>query len=126
MMKSSMGGYINTVFVYGTLKRGQGNHGILHNKSEFVAHARIGNEFTAYSKGIGYPFMAEVAGIGCVGEVYQVNDEVLANLDRLEGHPGYYERKVRPVVCGDGTEVLAWVYLMGNEVPAGVDIIEEW
>ena len=117
---------MNTVFVYGTLKRGQGNHRLLDNRSEFVADARIGNEFTAYSKGIGYPFMAESPGAGCAGEVYRVNDDVLANLDRLEGHPRYYERKVRPVVCGDGTEVLAWVYLMGTEVPAGVDIIEEW
>jgi gamma-glutamylcyclotransferase (GGCT)/AIG2-like uncharacterized protein YtfP len=45
------------------------------------------------------------------GEVYEVTPDVLQELDFLEGHPDFYERRV--VTLEDGTE--AWVYLLPNE-----------
>ncbi|TNF24106.1 MAG: gamma-glutamylcyclotransferase [Deltaproteobacteria bacterium] len=42
-----------------------------------------------------------------IGEVYEVGPRTLAALDRLEGHPGFYER--RPIRLEDGEEVQAYL-----------------
>jgi gamma-glutamylcyclotransferase (GGCT)/AIG2-like uncharacterized protein YtfP len=50
-----------------------------------------------------------------VGEVYDVDAVTLAALDRLEGHPRFYER--RTVRLDDGDEVAA--YVLPNEQAHG-------
>jgi gamma-glutamylaminecyclotransferase len=44
-------------------------------------------------------------------EVYRVNDAQLRGLDRLEGHPTFYERRRTDVVV-DGKLVDAWMYFI--------------
>jgi gamma-glutamylcyclotransferase (GGCT)/AIG2-like uncharacterized protein YtfP len=90
------------VFVYGTLRRGQGNYPVMQ---------RAGGEFVrdAVIKGKVYrtmlPFL--VPGNEDVpGEVFEVPPEGIPVLDYLEGHPDFYQR--RPTQTTDGEEVIAY------------------
>lgn len=94
------------VFVYGTLKRGHGNHRLLqdaHFLGEFVTE----NKWTMYSTG-GFPAVVHGDSDYISGEVYEVNDEQFKNLDRLEGYPTMYTRERIEV---DGLDELPWMYV---------------
>lgn len=91
------------VFVYGTLKRGHGNHHWLGD-APFLGEAVL-PDVVLHDLG---PFPMAVPGEGVVrGEVYGVDADGLARLDRLEGYPRLYDR--RPLLLADGRR--AWVYL---------------
>jgi len=78
------------LFVYGSLKRGQANHGELV-AARFVAPARTAPRF-ALRMIDGYP--ALVAGDrSIVGELYQLSPAALAELDDFEGD-GYRRTEV--------------------------------
>lgn len=97
----------HTVFVYGSLMRGYGNHGLL-TESTFIRRASIAG-YALHSLG-SFPAAIPDDGNGSVlyGEVYSVNDATLARLDRLEGHPTFYERQV--VETESGSQVSMYVY----------------
>ncbi|MCT0207546.1 gamma-glutamylcyclotransferase [Synechococcus sp. CS-1332] len=91
------------VFVYGTLKRGHGNHHWLAG-APFQGDVEL-TGVVLHDLG---PFPMAVTGEGTVrGEVYAVDAAGLARLDRLEGYPRLYDR--RPLPLADGRR--AWVYL---------------
>lgn len=101
---------MHTVFVYGSLMQGYGNHGLLTESSTtFKGRASV-EEFALHSLG-SFPAAVPCAGNGSVihGEVYLVSDSTLARLDRLEGHPTFYERQV-VTLQGLDTEVFMYVY----------------
>lgn len=77
-------------FVYGTLRKGYGNHPILED-SLFVGNAKSLPQYTMLHLG-GFPGVVAGGTTSIVGELYDVDDETLANLDRLEGHPNFYKR----------------------------------
>ena len=84
---------MNTIFVYGTLKRGGSNHVFLR-RQRFLGEARTVPGFVLYSLG-DYPGMVRAPGdtAGVTGELWVVDDDCLAELDRLEGlAEGLYER----------------------------------
>jgi gamma-glutamylcyclotransferase (GGCT)/AIG2-like uncharacterized protein YtfP/cation transport regulator ChaC len=102
------------VFVYGTLRRGEANYGLLEGADRVAS--------TAYTKGrlvdtgYGYPAMiADKDGI-VIGELYEVDDGGLLRLDELEdyygpGHPqNLYERTWIEVQTDRGAEE-AWAYI---------------
>lgn len=106
------------VFVYGTLKRGYRNHYLLEGKEGKPAYA-IGMDMY---EGPGFPFAKEGGGI-IKGELYEVERNTLERLDRLEGHPFFYRRKIKEVVC-DGKKQKAYVYLYDKvhterKIPSG-------
>jgi gamma-glutamylcyclotransferase (GGCT)/AIG2-like uncharacterized protein YtfP len=91
------------VFVYGTLKRGQVNHHCLA-QARWLGDAELPG-LVLHDLG---PFPMAVPGDGCIrGELYGVDAEALARLDRLEGCPRLYERQRWSLRDGG----LAWVYL---------------
>jgi gamma-glutamylcyclotransferase (GGCT)/AIG2-like uncharacterized protein YtfP len=91
------------MFVYGTLKRGHGNHHWLAD-APFLGEAEL-PDVVLHDLG---PFPMAVPGEGTViGEVYRIDAGALARLDRLEGYPRLYDR--RPLPLADGRS--AWVYL---------------
>ena len=55
-----------------------------------------------------FPGVCVVGNDQIQGEVYHIDDETLARLDHLEGHPSFYERKL--VWLHDGTS--AWCYIL--------------
>jgi gamma-glutamylcyclotransferase (GGCT)/AIG2-like uncharacterized protein YtfP len=67
--------------VYGTLKRGNGNHYLLKN-SEFLGRGKVLG--TLYDMGL--PGYKREGSYTVHGELFRVNDETLQRLDRLEGY----------------------------------------
>lgn len=87
---------MHTVFVYGSLMRGYGNH-VLLKDSSFISEATT-EGLNLYSLGAFPAVKASDDRASVVhGEMYEVDDEALAALDRLEGHPTFYKRKTRKV-----------------------------
>lgn len=87
------------LFVYGTLRRGGPNHERLA-RARFVGAATTAERYALFVDGI--PFLAASPAVHRVrGEVYAVDAETLAELDRLEGHPRWYERRPVAVVLDD-------------------------
>ncbi|MCP3163147.1 gamma-glutamylcyclotransferase family protein [Myxococcus qinghaiensis] len=78
------------VFVYGTLLSGEPNHGLLRG-ARLVGSARTLPRFTLYDYGP-FPALASGGKHAVAGELYEVDAVMLAALDRLEGHPCFYER----------------------------------
>jgi gamma-glutamylaminecyclotransferase len=83
---------MSRVFVYGTLKRGGDNHGWIE-KQQFVSEARTKPLYRMFDLG-GYPGMIfSQEGLAIAGEVWDVDEAGLAQLDVLEDvEGGEYER----------------------------------
>lgn len=80
--------YSVKLFVYGTLMAGESNHWWLKG-AEFLGSDELEN---AQLFNIGaYPMLFHGDGI-VVGELYQVSLQTMQLLDRLEGHPDYFQR----------------------------------
>lgn len=106
------------VFVYGTLRKELGNHYLLQD-SVYLGTGSTLDHFVMLESSIGrsIPYVVKLNETNKVlstiveGEVYEVDDLTLANLDRLEGHPGWYKREYIDVVLDDEI-VKAMIYLM--------------
>lgn len=72
------------VFVYGTLKMGKSNHPLLRDSAYLTDH-ETDPEFLMINLG-GFPGVVRDGATSIKGEVYEVDDETLARLDRLEGY----------------------------------------
>ena len=96
------------VFVYGTLMRDEINHRLLAT-ARFVAEAHTEPGFELFDLGH-FPAMSAGGQTVVHGEIYAVDDQTLVRLDRLEGHPEFYQRT--PIRLADGQEVQT--YLMGD------------
>jgi gamma-glutamylaminecyclotransferase len=84
------------LFVYGTLRRGQANHFLLAT-ARFVGAGRTATRHAMFVEG--HPYLAEHPPVHHVrGEVYAVDAATLAELDLLERHPDWYERRPVDVV----------------------------
>ncbi|KAH7945932.1 hypothetical protein HPB49_017095 [Dermacentor silvarum] len=87
------------VFVYGTLKVGEINHSSLTDPDNGMADL-VGAAITidkwplVILPSSGVPYMLDIKGQGyrVVGEVYTVDDKMLAKLDELESVPELYYR----------------------------------
>jgi len=97
------------VFVYGTLRRGGSNHGLLRTSR------RLGEFVTppVYRMLDLGPFPGVVDGEHAIrGEVYEVSPAVLRRLDALEDHPRRYRRRVLQTPWGR-----AWIYIYRAPAP---------
>lgn len=75
------------VAVYGSLRKGLGNHRLLKD-SEYLGDFKSEPVFNLHSLG-GFPGLKEGGETSVVMEVYSVTDEVAKNVDSLEGYtPG--------------------------------------
>ena len=112
------------VFVYGSLKQGHSNHGLLA-KYRMVTRDYIEGPYNMYSLGY-FPGVVEDTAEGApkrriYGEVYEVDLDGLASLDLLEGHPTFYCR--HKVNTEGGVRV--WVYLLQNAATLNVQQVVE-
>jgi len=106
------------VFVYGTLRKELGNHYLLQD-SVYLGTGSTLDHFVMLESSLGHsiPYVVKLNKTNKIlstiveGEVYEVDDLTLANLDRLEGHPGWYKREYIDVVLDDEI-VKAMIYLM--------------
>jgi len=105
------------IFTYGTLMAGQPNHRLLA-RAKRIGPARTQPRFDLVDLG---PFPGMVTGgtTAVLGEVYEVDRETLAALDRLEGHPRFYERKT--IRLANGQWIATYIY---PQRPSGRPLIE--
>jgi gamma-glutamylcyclotransferase (GGCT)/AIG2-like uncharacterized protein YtfP len=105
------------VAVYGSLRKTLGNHYLLSEAQYLGTTTTTG--FTMFSLG-GFPYILPSNNeTPIVIEVYKVTSEEFDRLDRLEGYPRFYDRKVISTEFGD-----AWIYFIDEhkdvpEVPHG-------
>ena len=74
--------------------------------------------FTAFSRGWdgGVADVVEAVGDEVWGFLYEITPEDLSALDRYEGYPNYYNRRLLPVVPKvNHSAVEAWVYFVVNK-----------
>ncbi len=101
------------LFVYGTLRTPVGGPA-----EDTAYHDQIAASITSATRGVlanaelfdfgAYPGIAPGAGT-VQGEVFEIDDAVLARADEIEGHPDFYERRLETIDV-DGSPIEAWVY----------------
>jgi gamma-glutamylaminecyclotransferase len=89
------------VFVYGSLLRGERNHGQMEG-ARFLGLARTLARYALYHLGT-YPGMTEGAQ-AIEGELYEVDARHLAALDAFEGHPTHFRRSAVALESGGWAE----------------------
>ena len=94
------------IFTYGTLMAGQPNHRLLL-RAKRIGPARTQPRFDLVDLGP-FPGMVTGGSTAVTGEVYAVDQETLAALDRLEGHPRFYQR--RTIRLANGQWIAAYIY----------------
>ena len=93
------------VFVYGSLKSGHYNHGLLSNAA-FISTHITEPQFTLLDLGK-YPGVL-CHGDTCIhGEIYSVDHQTFIALDELEAYPDMYDRILIPTEHGQ-----AWMYTL--------------
>lgn len=100
------------IFVYGTLKRGIHNHSLLAD-SIYHGEGQTVEKFRMLLPS--FPvILPDENGYPVKGELYQVDDEVLHRLDRLEGEGYVYHRKPVTIQLSN-SEIAAEIYI-GDDV----------
>lgn len=97
------------IFVYGTLRRGEHNHGHL-GPARYVGDAWTQPGYELVDLGE-YPALLEDGSDAVRGELYEVPEHWLPHLDAFEDVPDLYERK--PIALRDGQAI---GYVMRREV----------
>lgn len=102
----------HTVFVYGTLKKYNGNHGLLASSTtEPLGDAFLKGLNLVYCYGdSGFPVSYDDEGSTISGELYLVDDTTLTNLDMLEGAPDMYTQEESTAYLPDGSEMKTKYY----------------
>lgn len=96
------------LLVYGTLKRDKSNHRKL-GLSEFVGEATTAQPYLLLqAPNIHYPFLLDIPVAPITGELYEVSDTDLPNIDSFEGHPHFFQR--RSIKLTDGREAFVYFY----------------
>ena len=116
------------VGVYGTLKKGNGNQGVMqYAGGEFVANAKTKHPMRLCISGLPYLIKGtHEDGHFVHMELYLVNDLGLKTLDALEGHPHFYEREKLEVVTTEGEEMTPWVYQVGETYDKSLTYYEKY
>lgn len=131
---SVMSDDLDHIFIYGTLKRGHTNHDDHLKLENHVGEYRtkecyplaIANEWFA-------PVLLLEEGIGhrVLGELYCVNDEKLAELDRLEHahHARGYKRiliEIQDIKDGEYVDAFAYMNERKNLVHVSLEYMSEY
>jgi len=103
--------------VYGTLKKGFGNHFYLE-RARFLGKGETVEKYALYELEI--PYVVKNKKVSTIkGEVYEVERKDLIAIDRLENHPWHYKREKVRVKLEDGREVKAWIYFINPKSGLG-------
>lgn len=96
------------LFIYGTLKKGGALSANMKGQS-FLGNVKTLPEYKLYKIGW-FPGLVEDAehGTSIEGELYEVDDNTVAVLDRVEGVPSLYRRE--PVKIQDQEDVQSYFY----------------
>ena len=109
-------GQYNTVFVYGSLLSGLGNHTLLErHRAINRGSATLKGEYEMLDLG-SFPALVDSKNQSTIkGELYTVGPQGLKALDQLEGHPTFYKRTRVAVQNEDGHTVLCQTYILATK-----------
>ena len=98
------------LFVYGSLMKNRWNHGFMEN-AEFIGEAVL-HDYALYHL-ITYPAIKPEAGAKVKGELYEIDEAMLPDLDDLEDEGSEYQRTLVKIQLGNEMlEASAYVYLL--------------
>ena len=100
----------NLMAVYGTLKFKGSNYYHYLMDSELVGSGYTKDEYPLIINGLPYLLSKKGVGHNVDVDVFLVNEQDMAEIDILEGHPKWYKREIIPIELNDGNIVNAWVY----------------
>lgn len=109
------------VAVYGSLLSGLGNHRLLET-STLVMNAEIAIPFKMIDLGAFPGLVTTEENQNITVEIYEVEDDIFARLDRLEGYPNFYDRYIIPPIENIND---IWIYFLADDnyqtqvVPSG-------
>ncbi|CAM1291806.1 GGACT (predicted) [Pycnogonum litorale] len=125
---------VNFLFVYGTLKVNEPNHGLMkdaeNGNAEFVGNARSVRKFRmVIASRYNIPYLLDTGGsdgLNVMGEIFRIDDKMLNKTDDLECHPHYYERFIEQYELLDGGKVIrtmnCWCYFLKKFKPFMLDL----
>lgn len=97
------------VFVYGTLKKGKKNHSYINKEMEKEIELNVPG-FLYWNINRYYPhFISNPFGMNIKGELYDLTESEVKNIDKLEGHPDFFKRKKTII---DGEEIYYYEYIL--------------
>jgi gamma-glutamylaminecyclotransferase len=102
------------LFVYGTLMRGGARHRVLVGQ-RFLGEARTCPHYALFDLGA-YPglVLSEAEGRSIHGELYEIDADLIARLDRIEGAPSLF--RLEPILIdGYAGGVFAYFYQPSTE-----------
>lgn len=106
------------VSVYGTLRKNQGNHRLIEH-AKFIQEALTVDKYPLVVEGLPYLFNHPGVGHQIECEIYKVDADTLARLDRLEGHPTFYYRQeinfAPKDLSGFNSDSKAWIYFINRK-----------
>ena len=95
------------VFVYGTLRKGEENHGLLA-RARMLGTTKADDGYTMIDLG-DYPAVISNGKNAVFGEVYEISEDMLKGVDELEECPDYYRRMLIATPYGN-----AWIYVLAR------------
>lgn len=108
----------NYVAVYGTLKYGYSNYFAYLSTSSFLGSGKTKDKYPLVVDRLPYLIEDKGKGYHVNVDVFKVTGSVFDNLDILEGHPNWYQRKQIRIDL-KGKSVLCWVYFNIRETSKG-------
>lgn len=135
---------LHKMFVYGTLKRGQGNYSLLtdpaNGSAVYIGAARTEVAYPmviATSYNIPFILPKEGTGHNILGEVFEVDDKMRDTFDELESHPDWYRRILTNVtlikdkdnqLISPPQPLSCWCYFLQRPLPSLFELpyLESW
>jgi len=104
------------IFVYGTLKRNESNHGVMKSfGGTFLCEARTSHALFDLID-LGY-FPGLIAGHAYVsGELFKIDEQSIPHFDGFEGVPVLYKREEIEIDAEDGSIFVAIVYIYNEQI----------
>lgn len=78
--------------------------------ARLLDHRLVFDKIALDRDGTGYANAVVAKGEVVEGGLYEISRDDLLRLDRFEGHPHHYSRRLMAVVEADGERNVAWVY----------------
>ena len=99
------------VFVYGSLRRGSARPmSIRFPNAKFIADAKVNGSL--YDLGPYPGLLLNESNSSVIGEVYEVDDEILNELDDFEASSRYSRKQVE--ISLDNNRAMSWIYVPDN------------
>lgn len=101
------------LFVYGSLKRGK-EYNYLLSSAKFISEAVTLEKYSMYVDSIPYVYKNRNIYNIC-GELYEIDEKILSEIDLFEDHPNFYFRELVEVKTTKGIIVKSWIYFLPEE-----------